>query len=540
MARSRSSRARPPASPLLKLGLPSLRQTSGHVYEEWRPRLVGGQRFKVFREMGESDTTAGGFINNLVNFLNRAPSLWEPAKPIGESDASPSPEAQRIADRMAGAWEDMDETPRARMSTVIEHTARDGAAPMEVTYKVCRGDVDDPMFASDYNDGWLAWRSWDIRPLESVDRWEWSDDKRELLGFWQSPQETRSLVWIPMSKVVHFRFRHTKNNPEGLSMLSLAERAYYFKRIFEELEAIGIKRDLTGMPVMEVPPKLFGAGASADEQETLRQMKELVTLVERDGLEGVVIPAELDPDGNPTQFRFRLMASGGSRQVNTSDVIRRIRGEMSVGLGAAFMYAGMDGVGAKSLDESKTDAFRLQGDSLLGALSETINVEAARMLRLNGVPRALWPTHRFGDIDKASLQEWGAYVSSLMTAGGLTYDEALEAEIRRRGELPAKEVRDDAYPPLRLVDEQAQAPAAAPVVDPSAEPVPAAETALNGAQVTSAVEIVGEVAAGRLPRSTGVAMLQEFFNLDPARAERIMGEVGRGFVPADDASPSGP
>lgn len=69
--------------------------------------------------------------------------------------------------------------------------------------------------------------------------------------------------------------------------------------------------------------------------------------------------------------------------------------------------------------------------------------------------------------------------------------------------------------------------------------MPAAETALNGAQVTSAVEIVGEVAAGRLPRGTGVAMLQEFFSLDPARADRIMGEVGRGFVPAEPiASPS--
>lgn len=535
MARSPKSRARPPASPLLKLGLPSLRQSSGHVYEEWRPRLVGGQRFKVFREMAESDTTAGGFINNLVNFLNRAPSLWEPAKPIGASEASP--EAQRIADRMAGAWEDMDTTPRERMSTIIEHTARDGAAPMEVTYKICRGDVEDPMFASDFNDGWLAWRSWEIRPLESVDRWEWTDDKRELLGFWQSPYETRMLVWIPIGKVAHFRFRHTKNNPEGLSMLSLAERAYYFKRIFEELEAIGIKRDLTGMPVMEVPPKLFGAGASADEQETLRQMKELVTLVERDGLEGVVIPAELDPDGNPTQFRFRLMASGGSRQVNTSDVIRRIRGEMSVGLGAAFMYAGMDGVGAKSLDESKTDAFRLQGDSLLGSLSETINVEAARMLRLNGVPRALWPKHRFGDIDKASLQEFGSYVSSLMSAGALTYDEALEAELRRRGELPAKEAAQADYPHLRLVDAPSTEPAA--TMDPGVEQVPAAETALNGAQVTSAVDIVGEVAAGRLPRGTGVAMLQEFFNLDPARADRIMGEVGRGFVPTEPTASPG-
>lgn len=58
-----------------------------------------------------------------------------------------------------------------------------------------------------------------------------------------------------------------------------------------------------------------------------------------------------------------------------------------------------------------------------------------------------------------------------------------------------------------------------------------AETALNGAQVTSAMQIVNSVAQGQLPRATGVNMLVEFFQLEPEQAERIMGEVGRGFIP---------
>lgn len=58
-----------------------------------------------------------------------------------------------------------------------------------------------------------------------------------------------------------------------------------------------------------------------------------------------------------------------------------------------------------------------------------------------------------------------------------------------------------------------------------------AETAMNGAQVTSALQIVQFVAQGQLPRATGVSMLIDFFQLEPAQAERIMGEVGKGFVP---------
>jgi len=61
--------------------------------------------------------------------------------------------------------------------------------------------------------------------------------------------------------------------------------------------------------------------------------------------------------------------------------------------------------------------------------------------------------------------------------------------------------------------------------------VKAADTALNGAQVTAATGIVERVAMGALPRDSGISMLSEFFNIPKPQAERIMGSVGRGFRP---------
>jgi len=57
----------------------------------------------------------------------------------------------------------------------------------------------------------------------------------------------------------------------------------------------------------------------------------------------------------------------------------------------------------------------------------------------------------------------------------------------------------------------------------------ASDTALNGAQVSAAADIVGQVALGGLPRDAGVSMLVEFFNMNRQAAERVMGSVGRGF-----------
>ena len=53
----------------------------------------------------------------------------------------------------------------------------------------------------------------------------------------------------------------------------------------------------------------------------------------------------------------------------------------------------------------------------------------------------------------------------------------------------------------------------------------AADVALNGAQVTSAQAIVGSFNAGQLSRDSAIAMLVEFFNMDPAAASNIVGSA---------------
>ena len=63
---------------------------------------------------------------------------------------------------------------------------------------------------------------------------------------------------------------------------------------------------------------------------------------------------------------------------------------------------------------------------------------------------------------------------------------------------------------------------------------------LNGAQITSAVSIVQQVAAGTLPREAGIGMLQTLVNLTPSQAELCMGSVGNGFVPVVPEAPTSP
>lgn len=53
-----------------------------------------------------------------------------------------------------------------------------------------------------------------------------------------------------------FRTESVKDNPEGRSILRNAYRSWYFKRRIQEIEAIGIERDLAGLPVIHAPERL--------------------------------------------------------------------------------------------------------------------------------------------------------------------------------------------------------------------------------------------------------------------------------------------
>ena len=98
-------------------------------------------------------------------------------------------------------------------------------------------------------------KTWNISLLQKIPKqgyicpWEY-DDSDNLIGMTQQPPPDYGLFTIPMSKAMLFRTESVKDNPEGRSILRNAYRSWYFKRRIQEIEAIGIERDLAGLPVI--------------------------------------------------------------------------------------------------------------------------------------------------------------------------------------------------------------------------------------------------------------------------------------------------
>ena len=227
---------------------------SGIVFEEFLTNLRGIRGAKVYREMRDNDPTIGSMLFAIEKVITRLEWRVDPYSDNSE-DGDITPEDKETADFIESCINDMSDSWDATLSSILSMLVF-GYSYHEIVYKVRGGDVDDPKKRSKHSDGKIGWRKMPIRAQETLFRWELSEDGG-IESMWQVDPATGGTHIIPIEKALLFRTTVNKNNPEGRSILRNAYRPWYFKKRIEELEAIGIERDLAGLPVAYLPPEFM-------------------------------------------------------------------------------------------------------------------------------------------------------------------------------------------------------------------------------------------------------------------------------------------
>lgn len=199
----------------------------------------------------------------------------------------------------------------------------------EIVYKRRMGNTKDPRTKSKYNDGLIGWKKLPIRAQETLYQWEY-DNEDNLLGMTQMPPPDYSMFTIPMEKALLFRTKSRKNNPEGRSILRNAYRSWYFKRRIQEIEGVGIERDLAGLPVIHAQEDVDIWSEDVPENVKIRAyLENIVKNIRRDEMEGVVLPFG---------FELELLNSGGNRQFDTNAIINRYDTRIAMTVLADFIF----------------------------------------------------------------------------------------------------------------------------------------------------------------------------------------------------------
>lgn len=525
------------------LGSTGLKREAGQISEEWLRHLEGDKGHKIYTEMRDNDPVVGAILYAIKTLVRQTKSQINPG--------SDEPIAKEYAEFVENCIEDMSVTWPDFLAEVLSFLPF-GWSYFEILYKMRRGYNEDAKLSSGYNDGRVGWRKFAVRSQDTLFKWEF-DEEGGLMGLWQMAPPNYEQVYIPLEKALHFRTETHKNNPEGRSILRNAYRSWYFLKRIQEIEAVGVERDLAGLPVMQIPVELLASNATASQKAIVNDFRDMIQKIRRDEYEGVVIPSDTDIDGNPTGFRLSLLSSGGRRPLDVDQIIKRYESRVALSVLGEFVLLGMDGVGSFALASSKTALFAQALGVYLQSIAAVFNEQAIpRLMRLNGFTDAKnYPQLSFSDIETPDVQELAGALTGLVGAGIITPDDELEAWVRDFANLPSPDSATDRMTEVDealadeqvLEDPQQDTVTEAPEVEENEEPeeetegietaaeVPVAAVTLNGAQVSSLLEIIQSVSQGLLPRDSAVQIISMAFNLSTDKADLILGTVGQGFQP---------
>lgn len=411
-----------------EIGVTGLKRYGGQLQDEILPELSGSKRNAIIRQMLANDATIGALLF-AIKMLVRQVS-WR-------VDA-PSEEAADVeaADFITGAlFEDMSSSWADTLSDVVSFLPW-GWSYHETVYKLREGDSPDPSRRSTFADGRIGWRKWPIRAQETLSSWAFDEDGG-IQAMVQVAAPDFSTRTIPIDKALLFRTESNRGSPEGYSILRNAYRPWRMKTRIENLEGIGIERDLAGLPVAYLPPSYMASTATAEQQAVFSAVKDLVTGIKRDEQEGVVMPMAYDDKGHKL-FDLQLLSAGGARQFNTNETINRYDHRILMSVMADFLMLGAEKVGSFALSSDKTELFAVALGAWLDEIADVINTHGIpRLLRLNGMRVSAPPKLCHDDIEVPDLGQLADYVMKLVGAGALTPTPELEGYLRETASLPA-------------------------------------------------------------------------------------------------------
>ncbi len=396
------------------VGRSGLNQWNGVIRDDdSSAALSGDRRFAVIREMVETDPTVGAVMFAIEMLIRRVAWAVEPP-----ADATDPVLAEEVAAFIRSClFDDLDVGWEDTLSEILSFIPY-GFSFFEVVYKRRLGESIDPDTPSSaYDDGRVGWSRWAPRAQETLYRWEF-DRFGSPIAFVQVTPPIYVPTPIPLAKGLLFRTTARKGNPEGRPVVKTAHQAWYYKTRIQKIEAIGIERDMNGVPFAEVPAEYMSPGATADQKATVAATFDTVRNVKQDTQAGIVWPQAYHPQSGKPMFSFSLLSTGGQRQIDTNAIIARYKADIAGAVLADFVLLGHAQVGTYNLAQVKSALFTTALEAWLDIVTSVINDQAIKpLVRLNGWDPSVAPSLTHAKMEAVDLGAVGAFLGQLSQAG---------------------------------------------------------------------------------------------------------------------------
>lgn len=417
-----------PRIALGETGFGALKTANGQIYEECNRAFRPEQFYRTVAEMRKSAIIASA-LNAYKMLMARV--KWTVVPPVGASEEDKQRAAfiESLKDDMEISWEEF-------IGDVIDYLPYG----FSVQEKVYRRRLYKN--GSKFNDGYVGLRKISPRPQETIERWNFSEDGRELVSIgqnianvehnylYQNLKDENGLITIPREKFMLFTADGTRGNPLGNSILKSVYLCWKQLNMLKEKELLAVAKDSAGLPVIRLPAKFMAEDASDEDKALYEVCKKMIASLANGTSQGIIFPSYIDPESKKDMFDVDYLDSKGANAAGIDQAARRYQDEILATLGVDILKSGSH-EGSFSLADSDTNVLALAVGHRLNEIATVLNHDLVRQVyKMNGWKMENLPQFVPGDITSMSADELGKLMQRTASVGIVIKDVATVNRIR--------------------------------------------------------------------------------------------------------------
>jgi hypothetical protein len=415
-ARTQKATQEMPRFQLSEMGYNGLKISAGIIHEEMKRELQFPASIITYKQMSY-DSVIAAALNYYEHMMLKAGFKFKP-HPLATD------EQKEYATFMQDCTEDMDHSWQDFIQEVSSMNVYGFCANEIVLRKrlLAKG--------SKYNDGKIGIHKLPIRSQDSISSWNYDDDQN-LVGLTQTiakvGKQGRVLlsakgdkITLPRNKFLLFRLGKKKDSPVGDSPLKGCFYSWKYKTSVEELESVGMQRDLSGVPIAWIPPQIMADDAEPSHKAQYELWQNIVRNTHNNQQAGMVLPLMYDEITKQPLFKFELLKNDGGKAYDTKSIKEYYCNAMLTALSADILLMGQSSTGSYALGSIKGTLSAIAIESKLKEICNVVNQHLIPLLgRLNGWEATRLPSLTVEDLEAVSLEEISKFVQRIGSVGYL-------------------------------------------------------------------------------------------------------------------------
>lgn len=371
---------------------------SGVSNDELKRELNFPNNIKIFKEMSYH-SAINSSLSLFESIIGKATWTFKP--PLNATE-----EEKRQCEIINTMMSDMDHSWSEFIRDVLSMNVFGFAVHEKVYRKRLKAN------GSMFDDGLIGWKKLPIRAQETVQKFIFSEDGNEIRGVKQNisgvadpylryENRSNSEVILSRAKIMLFRAGRHRGDPFGKSPLRDAYLSWRFLTALEDLEAVGVSKDLNGLPVLMLPPQYLSVDATPEQKEIKRYYEDAMRNLQMNQQSAMILPNAFDPDSKKPLFSLELLSVDGKKAFDISKIKEYYKNLIMTSLFSDVLIMGQSATGSFALGSIKNSLSAAASEGMIKVICEVINQDLIKQTyELNG-----WDVSRRGTLDYDNLED---------------------------------------------------------------------------------------------------------------------------------------